>query len=122
MNRSKFGVSVSFALLATVVIPSYVPQAQSREIGETPDFALRRAQAFHDMYAAPPDKATLAARVERAASQTIGGRRARALPINYGSFDPEFRLKPLLRQGQLRADQERGEAAEREENEGRDHI
>ncbi len=34
MNRSKFGVSVSFALLATVAILSYVPQGQSREIGE----------------------------------------------------------------------------------------
>jgi hypothetical protein len=61
MSRSKFGVSVSFALLATVVISSYSPQAQSREIGETPDFALRRAQAFHDMYAGTEERTVLQA-------------------------------------------------------------
>src|SRR5262249_50003335 len=26
----------------------------------------------------------------------------RALPINYGSFDPEFRLRPLTREGRVR--------------------
>src|SRR5437660_1268572 len=61
MNRSKFGVLVSFALLATVAILCHLPQAQSREIGETPDFALRRAQAFHDMYAGTEERTILQA-------------------------------------------------------------
>ncbi len=98
MNRSKFGVSVSFALLATVVIPSYVPQAQSREIGETPDFALRRAQAFHDMYAGTEERTILQAAKRSFTLGPAAGaaeRRGRPLPIHYPSINNNERLRVL---------------------------
>src|SRR5260370_38419485 len=95
MNRSKFGVSVSFALLATVAISSYVPQAQSREIGETPDFALRRAQAFHDMYAGTEERTVLKTAKRSFTLGPAAGaeRRGRPLPIHYPSMNNNERLR-----------------------------
>ena len=97
MNRSKFGVSVSFALLATVAIPGYVPQVQSREIGETPDFALRRAQAFHDMYAGTEERTVLKAAKRSFSLGPAAGaeRRGRPLPIHYPSMNNNERLRVL---------------------------
>src|SRR5438270_5567277 len=105
MNRSKFGAFVSFSLFATVVIPSYVPRAQSREIGETPDFALRRAQAFHDMYAGTEERTVLqAAKRSFTLGPAVGTaeRRGRPLPIHQPTSNNNERLRVFTELGPAR--------------------
>jgi hypothetical protein len=94
------GASIAFALALSVIVGGQPPG--QGPVRESPDVALRRAQAFHDMYAAPPDKAVLAQRTAPSGRAGATARSIRALPINYGSFDPEFRLRPLTREGMTR--------------------
>jgi photosystem II stability/assembly factor-like uncharacterized protein len=100
-------LSIAACLVAATLLISGQRQPAGRPArsAEAPDAALRRAQAMHDMYAAPPDKQQLSTRVERfrAASAAAAARRpARPLPIVYSTFDPDFRLKPLVRESQQR--------------------
>jgi photosystem II stability/assembly factor-like uncharacterized protein len=57
---------------------------------------------MHDMYAAPADRDQLSNRVERSRSAPARARPPRPLPIVYGNFDPDFRLKLLARDGPRR--------------------
>ena len=93
-------VSLTLVMALTVVTGGQPPDASP--VRETPGVALRRAQAYHDMYAAPPDKAALAQRMSQVQERgRAGGKTPRVLPINYGTFDPEFRLRPLRREGDV---------------------
>lgn len=109
MTRTARIVAVSLTVilaLAVVTLGQRQPAERGgggNRIGEAPDAALRRAQLMHDMYAAPTDRAALTDRVAQArTSRGAGGKAPRALPINYGSFDPGFRLRPLVRESQIR--------------------
>lgn len=99
MSRSALRVVASVIMLAACCV--IVGGQEPLQVREDPSVALRRAQAFHDMYATPEDKAALAARMALPAT-TRDGKPPRALPINYGSFDPAFRLQPLRREGEIR--------------------
>ncbi|HUM02618.1 MAG TPA: hypothetical protein VL084_10040 [Thermoanaerobaculia bacterium] len=74
------------------------PPTKAKAPVEGPDFALLRAQAFHDMYADEEAQKEQAVRLrafrERGPS---GARRARPLPINYGRLDPSARLRSAWR-------------------------
>ncbi len=72
--------------------------AGSPRVGEPPDFALRRAQAFHDIYAGEPERQVLAeaTRAYREARESrLPARVARPLPINFPSRDRAERLRVL---------------------------
>jgi photosystem II stability/assembly factor-like uncharacterized protein len=92
---ASFAVTIAFGALL-------VGQPSNDLVHEDPNVALRRAQAFHDMYAAPPDKTALNAQAARFGATPAAARVARPLPINYSTFDPAFRLKPLRRDGDVR--------------------
>ena len=97
-TRIRVGVTSIVSIVALSVVMTGQRQGggragAQRRIAEPRDLAQRRAQAFHDMYAAPPDKAVLAERISLVSRERAGAAKAaRVLPINYGSFDPEFRL------------------------------
>jgi photosystem II stability/assembly factor-like uncharacterized protein len=68
-----------------------------KEVAESPDYALLRAQAFHDMYADEEAQQEQAVRMRSFRSGAEGGKRARPLPINFGHLDRSARLRSAWR-------------------------
>jgi photosystem II stability/assembly factor-like uncharacterized protein len=68
-----------------------------REVGETPDFALRRAQAFHDMYATRRENQQLLEARRTFLSRAPGqaAKIGRPLPLSFPDRDPNAHLRLL---------------------------
>ncbi|QJR16704.1 WD40/YVTN/BNR-like repeat-containing protein [Usitatibacter palustris] len=102
MGRPLFRLSVWVAL-AALSLPIDDAQAQGRlspnkkKEGESADYALRRAQAFHDLYAGSEEKSEVANAKRTFSARTIGQPAAigRPLPIYYPSVNRDAKLNAL---------------------------
>ena len=103
MRRRQFAlvsivILTATALLARVVGAQSTSRVEPREVGETPDFALRRAKAFHDMYAGTEEQ-TIFAEANKNFLMLPGGggiaTHGRPIPIHYPSSRLDERLRLL---------------------------
>ena len=102
-QRLRWGLLLALSLGAAAGVPASsqqptgpLPPRSGQEIGEPPDIALRRLQALHDMYAAPGDQAEYD---RRRRVPEGSGPVPRALPVNFGGVDENFRLRSLRQRG-----------------------
>lgn len=102
MDRYLVTVSAWVALAAlSLVVEDARAQGrispQKKKEGESADYALRRARAFHDLYAGPDEKSAVANAQRSFAARTIGQPAdiGRPLPIYYPSVNRDAKLKAL---------------------------
>ncbi len=81
-----------------LLLLAILPQLPAKELGESREQALLRAQALHDMYADEQAQKEQALRMGSFRERGLtGARRARPLPINFGKIDPSTRLRAAWR-------------------------